>query len=297
MLNKKITSIGEILFDVYPDYKKLGGAPFNFIYHINKITGDANFVSRIGSDDDGKEILSFLKKENIDQKFIQVDDERRTGIVKVLLDENKTPDFVIVKNSAWDNIKTNSEIKFLADNSDLIYFGTLAQRSETSRNTIQSFWGRDTKYFCDINLRQNYYSEKIIEDSLINSDVVKLNIDELKIANNFFIKQNFDLESVAKKLKEKFFIDLLCITSGDKGSTIFYRDDMNVYSSPVHDVVDTVGAGDSFSSILCIGYLAGWDIEKINKTASEFASEIVKVEGALPKDESIYNKYRELIND
>lgn len=295
---KYVTSIGEILFDIYPHGKKPGGAPFNFIYHIIKLTGKGNFVSRVGDDDLGDEIRDYLYRKQISTEFIQTDKEHKTGVSKTTLDKNKVPEFIIEENRAYDFIELTPDLeKLISEKTDCLYFGTLARRSGKSRDTIQSLFGRKIKYFCDLNIRQEFYSEKIIEKSLSSANVLKLNEDELKLVNKLILNSEFDKAGTAKKILEVFEIDLLCVTRGSEGATIYKGRDENTFNINSRNVVDTVGAGDAYASLLCLGYLKQWKIEKINKLASEFAGEIVKVEGALPHDDNIYETFKKKIND
>ncbi len=295
----RIASIGEILFDVYPEGKKLGGAPFNFIYHVFKLTGREVFISRIGNDEEGKEIIEFLDKHDIDKSFIQIDRKHSTGEAKPLLDKNGVPSWIIEESSAYDFIELNDKIFSVVENqTDCLYFGTLAQRNEKSRNTIKSLLGKKIKYFCDLNLRQNYYTSEILQHALLVSDVVKMNVEELKLINKVLIKQPFEIEKTAGEVKNKFNIDVLCITMGEEGSILLSKSFTDYYRIKVDNIIDTVGAGDAYAAILCIGYLAGIPLEKINKLASEFAAEIIKINGAIPDDATIYNKYKgKLINE
>jgi fructokinase len=294
---KKITSIGEILFDVYPDGKKLGGAPFNFIYHIMKLTGKANFISRIGNDQNGNEILQTLKDKNISSEYIQIDQNHKTGIAKTTLNEKKIPDFIIEENVAYDFIGLIDSLeKLISQNTDCLYFGTLAQRNQQSRQTIQKLAGcANVKCICDLNIRQNYYTPEIIEHSLESADVLKLNEDELALVNKLVIKSDFNTAVTAKKIMSIFKIELLCVTKGSSGAVLYKDGKENYYKIKNDKVVDTVGAGDAYASMLCIGYLMNWNIEKINKLASEFANEIVKVNGALPEDDIVYGPFRKII--
>lgn len=289
-----ITSFGEVLFDVYPDGRKLGGAPFNFIYHIKKLTGKGNFISRIGNDLFGDEIFWFMRANLMLTRYIQIDNDHPTGTALANLDENKIPHWKISSNSAYDFIFPQEKIiNLVKNNTDCLYFGTLIQRSETSRKTLRSLIGNEIKKFCDLNIRQNYYTKEIIEESLKASNVLKLNDEELRLLNELFINKKTDEVSLAKIISEMFRIDLVCITQGENGAILYYDGKDNYYKSEAYQVVDTVGAGDAYAAILCIGYLEGWDISKINRIASEFASDIVGIQGALPKDDGIYNKYKE----
>ena len=289
---KNITSFGEILFDVYPEYKKLGGAPFNFIYHIKKLTGYGNFISRIGNDQAGNEIVNLMINHGIPTKYLQIDNEHLTGSANANLYENKVPHWDISLNRSYDFIE-NIQIltSLIEEETDCLYFGTLAQRGEQSRKTLNSFFGKRIKYFCDLNLRQNFYNSEIIKSSLSAANVLKLNSEELRIVRNLLLINKADEFQSAKTLSEFFEIDLVCITQGEEGAMLYKDGIMNHYKGTVENVVDTVGAGDAYAAMLCLGYLNGWDLGKINKIASEFAGEIIMVNGALPENDFLYDKY------
>ena len=294
---KKITSFGEILFDVYPEGKKIGGAPFNFIYHIIKLTGKSNFVSRVGNDQNGDEILQILKDREISSEFIQIDQNHKTGVAKTTLNEKKIPDFIIEENVAYDFIELTDPLKkLISQNTDCFYFGTLAQRSEQSRNTVQKLAADpNIKCICDLNIRQNYYTPETIEQSLSAADVLKLNEQELELVNKLIIKSEVNKTETVEKMMRIFNIELLCVTKGSSGAILYKDGQENYYKIKNDKVVDTVGAGDAYASMLCIGYLMNWSIEKINKLASEFANEIIKVKGALPEDDTVYQSFKKII--
>ena len=290
-MDKNITAIGEILWDVYPEQKRLGGAPFNFIYHAHKITGRANFISSIGNDENGKEILSFLKSKNFPTDYITIDKDHPTGTVKVKLTDDKTPQFKISEECSYDFITLNKKAKELVKkNTAILYFGTLSQRNKITRSSIQSLYGLDIKYFCDLNLRHDFFSKEMIEKALEVASILKVNEYELEK-----LKKIFDLANENKKaidqLKKNFNIDLICVTSGEKGAVIFDGNKFDEHKVTTQNIVDTVGAGDAFASILCIGYLNKMDIKLLNMLANDFASNICMVEGALPNNDDFYNKY------
>ncbi|MGB8321114.1 MAG: PfkB family carbohydrate kinase [Ignavibacteriaceae bacterium] len=299
----QITSIGEILFDIYNKQKKIGGAPFNFIYHIIKLTGEGNFISRIGKDPLGNEVLEFFRLNKISSDYLQIDNIYFTGTAKPELNNEKIPVWNIKTETAYDFIELNKEIDKLVDEkTGCIYFGTLAQRKIISRKTIQSLFKKSKKYFYDLNIRQNFYSKEIVELSLKAAHVVKLNIDELIIIKDLFFepsKISLSQDETADILINKFKIDLLCITMGGKGAALYKGNDSCCYQIDVkqNDIVDTIGAGDAYAAILCIGYLNNWDIRKTNRLASEFAAEIIKIQGAIPADDSLYNYFKKVIND
>jgi len=291
MGNLRITAIGEILWDVYPDKKRLGGAPFNFIYHVWKILGSANFISNVGNDEYGKEILNFLDKKKFPADFIYIDNEHPTGTVTVKLNDDKTPQFKISAECCYDYITLNEESnRLINEETGLLYFGTLSQRGNISRDTIELLLGKKIKYFCDLNLRHNFFSEEMIEKALDNSNVIKLNIDELNKLKSIFGLSNDDVKAM-EQLKEKYNIDLISVTLGENGALLFDGNKLDKYKVETKNIVDTVGAGDAFAAILCIGYLKNLDIKETNKLANEFASLICGVEGALPTNDSIYSDY------
>jgi fructokinase len=295
---KKIAAFGEILFDVYANSKNLGGAPLNFIYHVNKLTGSGKIISRVGKDGLGDEALSFLTSKGVLTNAIQIDDVHETGIAKVTLDEKGVPNFIIEENRAYDFIKIDEEkaVDMLKD-IDCLYFGTLAQRNDVSRNSLHTLFNKPIKYFCDINIRQNYYTKGILSESLKQSDVVKLNLDELKIANKLFLSDQFEVNATSKKIMNKFKIELLAVTKGTEGSSLFRGEETDNNKPEQGSVVDTVGAGDAFASILCLGYLNKWELGKINKLANEFAGQICMINGALPKEDAIYTRFKQALKN
>ena len=293
----KITAIGEILLDIYRDKKILGGAPMNFLYHIHKITGQGNIVSRIGSDVLGKKVLSFLGNNNITTKFIQIDSLHPTGIATVKFDDSNQPSFIIDTERAYDYIESSPELeRIVKEETDCFYFGTLAQRNEVSRKTIQSLFNKGARYFYDLNIRDNFFNKEIIESSLRTTDILKVNLDELKLLNDLFLNEPFEINKISRELMEKFKIEILAVTIGSDGSVLFRDGEHNYYKPAPVDIVDSVGAGDAFASILCIGYLEKWNLKKINKLANDFASEMCKIKGALPGSDNVYNFIKEKIS-
>ena len=269
---ERITAIGEILFDVYPETKNLGGAPLNFLYHVHKLTNRGNIISRVGFDVLGNKVLNFLKRKRIETKYIQVDHLHPTGVTTVNLDENKVPSFNIDEERAYDYIEMNDEIaQLINEKTDCLYFGSLAQRSETSKSTIHNLFGKKTKYFCDLNIRQNFYSEGIITKSLTTANALKLNIDELKLINDLLFKEKFSIDTCSKRVMENFDIELIAITKGAEGSTLYNnkeKDDCRTISSAV---VDTLGAGDTFNAAVINGCLAGQATAEILEHACRLA--------------------------
>jgi fructokinase len=177
-----------------------------------------------------------------------------------------------------------------------LYFGTLSTRSEISRNTIQSLFGNPRlKYFCDLNLRHNFYTKELIEKTLLTTNVLKINIDELNSLKHFFDLDRSNNYAVKQLIKE-FEIDLIGLTLGKNGGELYTKDEINYYKTEIINVVDTLGAGDAYAAILCLGYLYKIPIAEINKLANEFAAEICIIKGALPYKDLVYEKYRTIFN-
>jgi len=164
-----------------------------------------------------------------------------------------------------------------------------------SQKTIQSLLGKNIKYFCDINLRANYYSKEILDDCFKKANVIKLNEDELKIVSELFLTRSFELHSSAEELRRKFEIDLLSITLGEGGALLMDKFGINENKYSAKKVVDTVGAGDAYSAILCLGYLNKMPIDRINFLANKFAASICGIKGAIPLSDEIYDNFKEEI--
>lgn len=295
---EKITAIGEILFDVYPETKNLGGAPLNFLYHVHKLISRGNIISRVGFDILGNKVLNYLKSRGIDTKYIQVDHLHPTGVTTVNLDNKKVPSFNIDEERAYDYIEMNDEIyRLINEDTDCLYFGSLAQRSETSKSTIHNLLGGKIKYFCDLNIRQNFFSKNTITKSLTAADVLKLNLDELNLINNLLFNEKFDIDTCVKRVMENFDIELIAITKGAEGSTLFNNKEKDDYRITSSAVVDTLGAGDAFAAIFCMGYLRNWDLAKMNSLANEFANQICQIRGALPENDEVYEMIKEKFNN
>ncbi|MBE0570083.1 MAG: carbohydrate kinase [Ignavibacteriaceae bacterium] len=295
---RKISAFGEILFDIYPDSKNLGGAPLNFIYHINKLIGNGRIISQVGNDLLGREVVEFLDSQGLAADTIQIDTKHLTGVAMVSLDENGVPAFTIEENRAFDFISVDEDVINLVENeTKCLYFGTLAQRNKVSRTSLQSLLNKRTKYFFDVNIRQNFYTEDILFQSLKIANAVKLNLDELKLLHKIFLEDDFDLHSSSKQMMKKFDIEMLAVTKGADGSVLFRGEETDEHKTEVKNVIDTVGAGDAFAAILCLGYLNKWELKKNNRLANEFAAEICMINGALPKDDKLYERYKKKLRD
>ena len=279
---KKIIGIGEILWDMLPQGKQLGGAPANFAYHVCRLGGRGCAVSAISDDALGREIMSVLGEKNLDVCLSHVDEP--TGTVAVTLDEAGVPSYQITENVAWDMVPFSHEVEMLAKDADAVCFGTLAQRSEVTRSTIMKFidaMPQNSIKVYDINLRQHYYSEEIIRNSLEVSDILKINDEELEIVSDLFALDG-DQADRCRKIMEMFSLRLVILTKGSKGSDVVTIDKVDSVVPVDVEVVDTVGAGDAFTAAFIVSYLRGDSIEDAHRLAGEVSSYVCTKSGAMP---------------
>jgi fructokinase len=280
---KIVTGIGELLWDMLPQGKQIGGAPFNFSFHAAQAGCEAHVVSAIGNDDSGAEILKSMAFLNLADKYIQ-SGSRPTGRVDVTLNKEGHPDYTIIEDVAWDHIAWNNDLASLAPVTDAVCFGSLAQRNNTSRMTILNFLEAVSpnclKVF-DINLRQNFYNREILLESLQHANILKLNEEELPVVASLFSLEG-NSESQLVKLSEIFGLDYIAYTMGSKGSLLIGREESSFVEAPEVLVVDTVGAGDSFTALLVTGILNEIPLNEIHKKATEIAAIVCTRAGATP---------------
>lgn len=275
-----IIGIGEFLWDMLPAGKKAGGAPVNFAYQAAQMGAESYAVSAIGNDVLGDELISVIDK--IDVRYLIERVNYPTGTVKVKLKEG-LPDYTIIENVAWDYIPLTTEIKQLAQRADAICFGTLAQRSETSRNTIQAVLSMvppDAYRIFDINIRQHFYSKEIIEQSLQACNVFKVNNEELDLLKEMFNKQQTSDDAVCKWFVDTYKLNYVILTAGDNYSTIYTPISFSQLKTPVVDVLDTVGAGDAFTGAFIASILNGYSLTDAHQEAVNRAAYVCTKSGA-----------------
>ena len=284
MLN--ILTFGELLYDVYDNVSVIGGAPFNYSLQLSRLLSKDDklkFITALGNDDYSKDALTFIDNENIDKSLIQTLKDYETGKATVFLNEKKVPDYIIHENSAWDNIEYNSNIEdALKDNYDLFYFNILSQRNEKSYNTLKNiFKNINAKYkVCDVTFRKNYYTKEKIKESLEFINILKINDDELAVIKElFYPSMQNDNEVLLKAINKDFNIDYIFLTLGASGASVLYNNEYIFNPSNKVNVVDTVGAGDSFCAALSYAILRGVDINNVLKFASSVSEEMVQVKG------------------
>lgn len=280
----KIIGIGEVLWDLLPSGPQLGGAPANFAYHAHALGASAQIITRVGDDRLGREIVEQFRAMDLPDALVQLDQEMPTGTVTVTLAGNGVPEFIIHENTAWDRLTVTDAALEAVQSADAICFGSLAQRSEISREAIQCLAAAASKTalrIFDINLRQHYYTREIIERSLNLTNVLKLNDGELPIvAKMFGVDGSVDcqIESVARH----FDLRVVALTRGPEGSLLFQEGRWSDCPAEKVEIKDTVGAGDAFTAALCLGLLGGMDLDEINAVASRVAAFVCNCAGATP---------------
>ena len=277
-----IVGIGELLWDMLPTGKKAGGAPINFVYHASRLGAEGYAISAIGDDMLGKEIIEELDRYHIQHLIEKV--PYPTGTVKVGLTEEGIPSYTISERVAWDHIIATSNAVDLAEQADAICFGTLAQRSAQSRETIQaisSFAPTDAYRLFDINLRQHYYSKELIEESFYLANVLKANDREFAVLKELFGLTGSEKE-VARWFIEKYNLRMFVLTAGASHSTIYTREEVSTLPTQQVQVVDTIGAGDAFSAALVIALLKGKSLEEAHQEAVKCAAFVCSKAGAWP---------------
>ena len=282
---KQVVGLGELLWDMFPSGKQLGGAPANFAY-IATLLGDHGVpASRVGNDPLGREAIARLRRVGLATEFVQTDKIHPTGTVRVELDSAGQAKFEILKSVAWDFLDWRESWKELAAKADAVCFGSLAQRSACSRETILNFL-RATRpealRIFDVNLRQDFYSREIIESSMKLAGIVKMNHHELPIILQLFgLEQHDDVRS-ATSLLERFNLKMVCLTRGNAGSMLITPAASSEHPGFKIKIADTVGAGDAFTAALAHKYLHGAGLAEINEHANRVGAWVASQRGGMP---------------
>ena len=290
-----LVGMGEILWDMLPGGKQLGGAPANFAYHAQALGGRGVVVSCVGDDELGKEILTRLEGLGLGCEYVAVDKHHPTGTVTVALDEGGKPDYTIHENVAWDFIPADSGLGELAGRTDAVCFGSLCQRLGVSRNSIRGFLAA-TRPDCirvfDINLRQSYFDREIVEAMLEVATVLKLNDEELPVVADLvgLVGEETD---VLSELTERYGLRMIAVTRGPRGSRLFAAGADSNHPGFAAEIADTVGAGDAFTAAMTLGLLYGRAPDRINEYANRVASFVCSQSGATPKlPDDLAGQYR-----
>jgi fructokinase len=294
-----VVGLGELLWDLFPSGKKLGGAPANFAYIASLLGDDGLPASSLGNDALGAEALRRLGELKLSTEFMQQDSSHPTGTVKVEVDAEGQPRFEIFEHVAWDFLEWSAQWQDLAQRTDAVCFSTLAQRAERSHATMRSFLQAtrsNAVRVCDVNLRQHFFTAQIVEESMRLANVVKLNHEELPRVMRLFELEHYSEEESARRLLFKYDLQLICITRGSGGSLLFSRQESTEHPGFEITVADTVGAGDAFTAALVHGYLRGNSLPRINDRANRMGAWVASQTGGtpVPKDGNIEKTLAEI---
>ena len=280
-----VIGLGEILWDVFPSGRRLGGAPANFAYCSQLLGNRAIIASRIGADELGRELRQALHQAGVSDSSLQTDSSHPTGTVQVRLSSEGQPSFRIMEAVAWDFLEWAESWETLARSADAICFGTLAQRSSGSRSSILKFLDTaapDALRVFDINLRQSFYSRDIVTSSLERASILKLNNEELPVLSSMLGAGSGAESSFCQRLLDRFDLQLVCVTRGANGSLMVDRKGMHEHPGFPVKVADTVGAGDAFTAGLVHERLRGGTLAEINDTANRMGAWVASRPGAMP---------------
>ena len=287
-MNEKryVVGLGEVLWDVLPEGKKLGGAPANFAYHAGQFLGQDSTIaiSALGNDSLAEETIEALREHNLNDLLPRV--PYPTGTVQVTLAEGGIPTYDIKENVAWDNIPFDDDIAAIARNCRAVCFGSLAQRNVVSRTTIQKFLDAtpdDCLKIFDINLRQQFYTKEIIQESIRRCNILKINDEELVLIGRMFGYPGLDIENKCWLILGKYNVDMLVLTCGTNGSYVFTPGAVSFQDTPKVTVADTVGAGDSFTGSFVGSILNGKSVAEAHRIAVHVSAFVCTQNGAMPE--------------
>jgi fructokinase len=283
--------IGEVLWDLLPTGKLVGGAPSNFAYHTQQQGASSCIVSAVGNDSNGNEIKEALLKKNLTTDYIQTVDYP-TGTVDVNLNSSGEPSYSINENVAWDYISLPKNIDKQIKHTAILCFGSLAQRNAYTRSSIKKIIQKvndDCLIVFDINIRQSYYNKEIIQESLAFCNVLKLNVDELAILRSLLNLKGLDDKVVIEKLMKQYNLKLVALTYGSKGSVLMTPNNVSQLKTPKINVLDTIGAGDSFTATMAMEFVKGKSLDKVHQRAIEVSSFVCQSNGAMPDYNNLKN--------
>ena len=284
-MNEIVVGMGEALWDVLPEGKKIGGAPANFAYHVSQFGLLSCVVSAIGDDALGKEIIENFTSKGLDQLIAEV--PYPTGTVQVEIDQTGIPLYDIKENVAWDNIPYTEHLDALAKRTKAVCFGSLAQRNVVSRETINHFLDTmpkddDSLIVFDVNLRQGFYNKEILCKSMQNCNILKINDEELITVSRMFGYPGIDLQDKCWILLGKYNLKMLILTCGINGSYVFTPGNVSFQPTPKVEVADTVGAGDSFTAAFIASILKGKSVTEAHTIAVKTSAFVCTQKGAMP---------------
>ena len=278
----RVVSFGEILWDKLPSGKVPGGAPLNFAYRLKSFQNSLSIISKVGDDLLGKGLTEFLNKNGLDTEHIQISKIYKTGEVNVSIDKNGIADYDILNPVAWDDISLNLKNIELTKNSSVFVFGSLICRNMTSRRTLKELLKIAPFKLFDINLRSPYYNMNLIEELMLSSDFIKFNYEEIEEISTIYINKKATLENMIETISEKTKTKNICVTMGEKGACYYTNNSFYYQDGFKINVLDTVGAGDSFLATLVEGILNKTKPQEILKKACAVAALVASKKGATP---------------
>ena len=284
-MNDLVVGMGEALWDVLPEGKKIGGAPANFAYHVSQFGLPSCVVSAVGDDDLGREIIENFTAKGLKQLIADV--PYPTGTVQVEIDQSGVPQYEIKENVAWDNIPYTERLESLAERTTAVCFGSLAQRNVVSRNTINRFLdvvsrNEENLIVFDVNLRQGFYNKEILCNSMKRCNILKINDEELVTVSRMFGYPGIDLQDKCWILLGKYNLKMLILTCGINGSYVFTPGNVSFQATPKVEVADTVGAGDSFTAAFISSVLKGKSVLEAHSLAVRTSAFVCTEKGAMP---------------
>lgn len=283
-MNDLVVGMGEALWDVLPEGKKIGGAPANFAYHVSQFGLPSCVVSAVGDDDLGREIIENFTAKGLKQLIADV--PYPTGTVQVEIDQSGVPQYEIKENVAWDNIPYTERLESLAERTTAVCFGSLAQRNVVSRNTINRFLdvvsrNEENLIVFDVNLRQGFYNKEILCNSMKRCNILKINDEELVTVSRMFGYPGIDLQDKCWILLGKYNLKMLILTCGINGSYVFTPGNVSFQPTPKVEVADTVGAGDSFTAAFISSVLKGKSVSEAHSLAVRTSAFVCTEKGAM----------------
>lgn len=284
-MNDLVVGMGEALWDVLPEGKKIGGAPANFAYHVSQFGLPSCVVSAVGDDDLGREIIENFTAKGLKQLIADV--PYPTVTVQVEIDQSGVPQYEIKENVAWDNIPYTERLESLAERTTAVCFGSLAQRNVVSRNTINRFLdvvsrNEENLIVFDVNLRQGFYNKEILCNSMKRCNILKINDEELVTVSRMFGYPGIDLQDKCWILLGKYNLKMLILTCGINGSYVFTPGNVSFQPTPKVEVADTVGAGDSFTAAFISSVLKGKSVSEAHSLAVRTSAFVCTEKGAMP---------------
>jgi fructokinase len=281
--NKNILCIGEVLWDVFGENQKPGGAPLNVALHLRRLNNAVNIVSRVGKDKGGKALKDFILSKGLNTNHIQVDLMLPTSEVVVSLDKNGNASFEIVEPVAWDNLEYSPDLEMLAKKAGIIVYGSLASRNIASRETIIKSLNKDAIKIVDINLRPPFTDMSIVKELLSMADLAKLNIDELRIIAGWDNKNTGDEKELVEWMAKEYKLKMICVTMGGSGALLFNNNSFHRHTGFKVKVADTVGAGDAFLAGLIYSLIQGDSDAESLKFACATGAFVASQAGANPE--------------